>query len=110
MKTILPCPSPRRPAFVFVAVFAFAAIAAFAAPTRTPELTEGPFYTFNRNNTLPPPSTENRDNDLTHVAAGTGTPHGTLCLLSGVVRDLSGAPVKGATVELWQTDGNGVYY
>lgn len=81
-----------------------------AAPIRTPELTEGPFYTFNPNNTLPAPSAANRDNDLTRLA-GTGAPaKGKPFLLSGVVRDLAGRPVAGAKVELWQTDDEGAYY
>jgi len=81
-----------------------------AAPTRTPELTEGPFYTFNPNNTLPPPSAAYRDNDLTRLEGAKGPAKGTPFLLSGVVRDLTGQPVAGLKVELWQTDDEGVYY
>jgi protocatechuate 3,4-dioxygenase, beta subunit len=93
-----------------VLAVAFAASSAFAAPVPTPDLTEGPFYTFAANNTLPPLAPANRDNDLTRVSGSTKPAKGTLFLLSGVVRDASGAPVKGAVVELWQTDANGVYY
>src|SRR4030095_2775454 len=35
---------------------------------------------------------------------------GTLLLLSGQLVNLSGAPVAGATIEIWQTDNNGLYY
>jgi protocatechuate 3,4-dioxygenase beta subunit len=90
-------------------VLSFVTTAVFAAPVPTAEVTEGPFYPFNRTNKLPEITSANRDNDLTRLAggkAGEGTPF----LLSGVVRDLSGAPVAGAKVELWQTDGAGVYY
>ena len=87
-----------------------AALPLFAGPTPTPELTEGPFYTFAANNQLPPPAKDNRDNDLTRLAGKNTPAKGTPFLLSGVVRDLAGAPVAGVTVELWQTDDAGVYY
>lgn len=106
------CPSPR-PRHLLAAACLLAALvpAAHAAvPTRTPDLTEGPFYTFNPNNTLSPPAAANRDNDLTRLE-GAGSPaKGTTFLLSGVVRDLAGQPVAGAKVELWQTDAEGAYY
>ncbi len=81
-----------------------------AAPTRTPELTEGPFYTFNPNNTLPALPPGDRDNDLTRRSGGAAPAKGESFLLSGVVRDLDGRPVPGVTVELWQTDDGGAYY
>jgi protocatechuate 3,4-dioxygenase beta subunit len=83
---------------------------ALAAPVRTPEFTEGPFYTFNPNNTLPDRGSTNRDNDLTRVDGAKAPAKGTPFLLSGVVRDLAGQPVAGAKVELWQTDEGGAYY
>jgi protocatechuate 3,4-dioxygenase, beta subunit len=97
-----------RPIAPLALVFCTACFA--AAPVRTAELTEGPFYTFAANNTLPTLTPANRDNDLTKVEGGSGTAKGTLFLLSGTVRDLSGKPVPGAKVELWQTDDGGVYY
>ena len=103
---LLTFPRGRR---VRLAVVALAGSAcALAAATRTPELTEGPFYPFNARNTLPALSPANRDSDLTRVAGATTLAAGTLFLLSGVVRDLAGQPVAGATVELWQTDHGGV--
>lgn len=81
-----------------------------AAPTRTPELTEGPYYTFNSSNTLPPPAVADRDNDLTRRSGETAPAQGATFLLSGVVRDIAGQPVAGAKVELWQTDDGGAYY
>lgn len=103
-----------RPCFAFArlplaaSLFSLASLA--AAPVRTAEVTEGPFYPFNRTNQLPPIAADNRDNDLTRVAGGKAAARGQLFLLSGVVRDLAGKPVAGATVELWQTDDGGVYY
>jgi protocatechuate 3,4-dioxygenase, beta subunit len=79
-----------------------------APPVRTAEVTEGPFYPFNKTNTLP--AISDRDNDLTRVAGGPGSAKGLPFILSGVVRDLNGAPVSDAKVELWQTDDGGVYY
>jgi protocatechuate 3,4-dioxygenase beta subunit len=86
------------------------AVAVFAGPTPTAEVTEGPFYPFNTTNKLPAILPANRDNDLTRLADATKTAEGLPFLLSGVVRDLKGAPVEGAKVELWHTDTGGVYY
>jgi protocatechuate 3,4-dioxygenase beta subunit len=85
-------------------------VAAFAGPTPTAEVTEGPFYTFSRTNTLPELPRANRDNDLTRISGASKAADGALFLLSGVVRDLNGTPVSGVTVELWHTDNGGVYY
>jgi protocatechuate 3,4-dioxygenase beta subunit len=81
-----------------------------AAPVPTAEVTEGPFHPFNSSNTLSAIDPTNRDNDLTRVKGATKPAQGMPLLLSGVVRDLKGTPVDGVTVELWQTDGGGVYY
>jgi protocatechuate 3,4-dioxygenase, beta subunit len=83
---------------------------ASAAPIPTAEVTEGPFYPFNSTNKLPEISPANRDNDLTRVTGAAAPAQGIPFLISGVVRDLKGAPVSDAKVELWQTDANGVYY
>ena len=108
----MPCQlsHPRLALLAAVLLAGLSPEALHAAPTRTPELTEGPFYTFNPNNTLPPPSPANRDNDLTRLDGGKAPAKGTPFLLSGVVRDLAGKPVAGAKVELWQTDDEGAYY
>ena len=34
---------------------------------------------------------------------------GVPCFITGTVRDLNGAPIAGAVVDLWQTDGEGLY-
>jgi protocatechuate 3,4-dioxygenase, beta subunit len=98
---------PKR--FLTLTVLAFAS-SVLAAPTPTAEVTEGPFYPFNATNTLPPIAKANRDNDLTRLAGAAKPVEGMPFLLSGVVRDLSGAPVAGAKLELWHTDAGGVYY
>ena len=97
----------------FLATAGFAIVSgafALAAPTPTAEVTEGPFYPFNSTNTLPALATANHDNDLTRVAGANRPAKGLPFLLSGAVRDLTGAPVEGAKVELWHTDDGGVYY
>ena len=68
---------------------------AAAAPVRTAEVTEGPFYPFNSTNTLPTITPANRDNDMTRVTGAATPARGLPFLLSGVVRDLAGAPVAG---------------
>ncbi|MBL9199178.1 MAG: hypothetical protein JNL39_01675 [Opitutaceae bacterium] len=94
---------------LFIATLALTS-ALRAAPVRTAEVTEGPFYPFNSTNTLPPIPAANRDNDLTRLAGGKEAGKGPLLLLSGVVRDLAGAPLANAKVEIWHTDEAGVYY
>lgn len=98
--------SSNLAAFLVGAVFV--ANASAAGVTRTPDLTEGPFYPFNSSNSLPP-LTE-RDPDLTRVKDATARASGTRLMLSGVVRDLAGKPLDGVTVEIWQTDADGAYY
>jgi protocatechuate 3,4-dioxygenase, beta subunit len=89
---------------------ALSALPSFSAPIPTAEVTEGPFYPFNATNKLPAIPEPNRDNDLTRLTGSSKATQGTPFLLSGVVRDLNGKPLEGVKVELWQTDGGGVYY
>ena len=88
----------------------WSAVSLIAAPVPTAEVTEGPFYPFNKTNTLPEIPRSNRDNDLTRVSGSSKPAEGMPFLLSGVVRDLKGNPVEGAKVEVWHTDTGGVYY
>jgi protocatechuate 3,4-dioxygenase beta subunit len=81
--------------------------AALAAPralaealTLTPESTEGPFY--------PDHLPLDTDNDLILINDG-ATAIGEITHLTGRVIDASGEPLRGAVVEIWQVDGNGVY-
>lgn len=69
--------------------------------TLTPEQTEGPFYP----NHLP----LDTDNDLIIVNDNITPAIGEITHLSGRVLDAKGEPIRGATVEIWQVDGNGVY-
>jgi protocatechuate 3,4-dioxygenase beta subunit len=69
--------------------------------TETPEQTEGPFY--------PDRLPLDTDNDLIRVNAATTPAIGEVTLLSGRILDKHGAPVRGATVEIWQCDANGAY-
>jgi protocatechuate 3,4-dioxygenase beta subunit len=100
-------PPPARP---LIASLALASALSAAAPVRTPEVTEGPFYPFNSANTLPAIAPANRDSDLTKLAGAKERGKGMTFLLSGVVRDLAGAPLANAKVEIWHTDEGGVYY
>lgn len=68
---------------------------------RTPSQTEGPFYP----NKMP----LDVDNDLV-IIKGTTTPAlGVVTHLTGKILDLSGNPIKNATIEIWQVDNNAVY-
>lgn len=76
--------------------------AAFAEElTRTPRQTEGPFYP----DRLPLDS----DNDLIKVTDRITPAVGEVTHLTGRVLDAKGNPIKGAVVEIWQTDSRGVY-
>ena len=81
---------------------AFVTPAAFAELlTKTPRQTEGPFYP----NEMP----LDVDNDLVIINDATTPAVGKITHLTGTVRDIHGAPVKNALVEIWHVDNNGVY-
>jgi hydroxyquinol 1,2-dioxygenase len=62
----------------------------------TPSTVEGPFHI--------PGSRELADGaDMAQGAPGIP------CFVTGTVRDLDGRPIGGATLDLWQTDGEGLY-
>lgn len=67
----------------------------------TPQLTEGPYY--------PDRLPLDTDNDLLIVGDHITPAVGQVTRLTGRVLDSSSSPVKDATVEIWQTDNNGVY-
>jgi protocatechuate 3,4-dioxygenase beta subunit len=71
------------------------------ALTLTPRQTEGPFY--------PDHLPLDTDNDLIIVNDSTTPAVGDITYLSGRVLGPNGQPVRGATVEIWQCDINGVY-
>ncbi len=69
--------------------------------TRTPRLTEGPFY--------PDRLPLETDSDLVIVNNSVTPAIGDITHLTGRVLDTSGDPIRDLTVEIWQVDGRGVY-
>jgi protocatechuate 3,4-dioxygenase beta subunit len=69
--------------------------------TRTPRLTEGPFY--------PPRLPLDTDNDLIIINKSLTPAVGTITHLTGRVLSAAGEPINNAVVEIWQCDANGVY-
>ena len=67
----------------------------------TPRQTEGPFY--------PDHLPLDTDNDLIIVNDNITPAIGDITHLTGRVLDAKGSPIRGAVVEIWQVDGNGVY-
>ena len=82
---------------------AFAAVpGAFAeALLLTPKQTEGPFY--------PDHLPLDTDNDLLIINDAATPGVGEVTYLSGRVLGPDGAPIRNATVEIWQCDSTGVY-
>lgn len=68
---------------------------------QTPGMTEGPFY--------PDKLPLDTDNDLLIVNNQITPGVGEITHLSGRILSLSGEPVRGAFVEVWQCDNNGSY-
>lgn len=106
-----PDPSRRRLVLGAVAVAAPLAVAHPARPARaasptrlipTPAQVEGPFYPG-------PRALRETDADLTRVGAVRYAAAPPL-QLSGAVLDADGRPVPGATIEIWQCDGQGRYH
>jgi hydroxyquinol 1,2-dioxygenase len=62
----------------------------------TPTTVEGPFHI---------PGSPQLPEGANMAEGAPGTP----CFVSGKVRDLAGKPVGGALVDVWQTDGEGLY-
>jgi protocatechuate 3,4-dioxygenase beta subunit len=69
--------------------------------SRTPPLTEGPFYP----DVLP----LDRDNDLVIVSNSVTPAIGEITHLTGRILDADGKPIKNADIEIWQVDHGGVY-
>lgn len=75
---------------------------AFAqALTETPGLTIGPYY--------PDRMPLDLDNDLLLINDAVTPALGEISWITGRVLDRTGAPVRGALVEIWQADTNGAY-
>jgi protocatechuate 3,4-dioxygenase beta subunit len=69
--------------------------------TVTPGQTEGPFYPV----TLP----ADMDNDLVRVEGRQAQALGQVTHVAGRVLNRRGEPVRGAMLEIWQCDANGIY-
>jgi protocatechuate 3,4-dioxygenase beta subunit len=89
----------RRTLLVGAALLAVPARA--AERVLTPGQTEGPFY--------PVAFPADMDNDLVRVTGQAARAMGQVTHLSGRVTDLQGRPKRGAVVEIWQCDANGIY-
>ncbi len=96
-------PKASRRAFLGVAATAaFAARGAFADElTRTPKMTEGPFY--------PDKLPLDTDNDLIVLNDALTPAVGEVTHLSGRLLDAKGDPLRGAVIEIWQVDHEGAY-
>lgn len=68
---------------------------------QTPRQTEGPFY--------PDKLPLDTDNDLILLNDSLSPAVGEITWLSGRILDAKGAPIRNATVEIWQCDARGVY-
>ena len=69
--------------------------------TRTPWQGEGPFY--------PDQIPEDTDNDLVKNGENSVEALGKILILKGILINLDSQPVNGVSIEIWQTDNNGVY-
>jgi protocatechuate 3,4-dioxygenase beta subunit len=69
--------------------------------TRTPRLTEGPFY--------PDKLPLDTDNDLLIINDSITPAVGEVTHLSGKILDTTGSLIQNATIEIWQVDNKGVY-
>ena len=68
---------------------------------RTPWQGEGPFY--------PDRFPEDTDNDLVKNGELSVEAGGKILILNGILVNLDSKPVNGVSIEIWQTDKNGVY-
>jgi protocatechuate 3,4-dioxygenase, beta subunit len=68
----------------------------------TPPQTAGPFY--------PLSFPRDSDDDLIHVAGHPEQAKGTVIRITGRILAVSGRPISGARVEIWQCDANGRYH
>ena len=104
MPTNTPLPQTATPAptqTVPPTEEAVAAIEPIEVTYFTPAQGEGPYY--------PVEKLADQDNDLTVLAGATGSPAGEIVEFDGKIYDANGWPIEGLTVEIWQTDSEGVY-
>lgn len=74
------------------------------AASKTPGMTEGPFYPRAKDLPL------DQDNDLTIIAGKSGVAAGVLLDFGGRVVDENGKPQRNALVEIWQCNAHGRYH
>jgi len=91
----------RRRVLLGAAATVLTAAAAAAERRFTPRQSAGPFY--------PDEVPRDNDNDLTRIKGEIGKAKGCISDLHGRVLDLSGQPLRGVRVEIWQCDANGRY-
>jgi protocatechuate 3,4-dioxygenase beta subunit len=99
---------PSRRLFMGSLAVGLGAAAFFKVPgafaeelSRTPRMTEGPFY--------PDKLPLDTDNDLIIIKDSTTPAVGEITHLTGRVLSASGEPMKDVVVEIWQCDANAVY-
>jgi protocatechuate 3,4-dioxygenase, beta subunit len=90
----------RRLSFI-TALFSIPGLFAEELARKTPWVEEGPFY--------PPRLPLDTDNDLIIVNDSITPAVGQITHISGRLLDIKGDPIRGATIELWEADSQGVY-
>ena len=90
----------RRTLFKLCGALIFPGIS-YGSLIRTPWQGEGPFYP----DTIP----EDTDNDLVKNGELSVEARGKILILNGILVDLDSQPINEASIEIWQTDKNGVY-
>lgn len=96
-------PSSRRRLIASLSALGLLGTGLPAFARRTPEATEGPFYPTQ------PMRFADADNNLVRIQGQLRDAGGEVVVLKGRVLDRQGAPAKGARVEIWQCDANGIY-
>ena len=88
-------------AIVMTSLFLVTDMYALSTYTLTPRDAEGPFYPVERQ--------ADEDNDLRNVKGTSQSAKGEALHLTGVVLNSDGMPQSDVTIEIWQTDANGLY-
>ena len=90
----------RRKFFMFYGSLIIPSVS-FGRLTRTPWQGEGPFY--------PDKIPAETDNDLVKNGYDSVEAGGKILILNGMLVNMKSQPVQGVSIEIWQTDKNGVY-